>query len=224
MLNIGVTVKAPKSLTTPGDLGKQIRFATARALTAAAKNVQREIPALLQANLDRPTPFTLQGTFVKSAQPNTLTAVVGFKPIQSAYLRWQIEGGTRQPARKALRLPSLQPLNQFGNLPPRTIATLVQRARAGRRLTKDQSKRLGVSKKVDLFYGEPGDGRPAGIYQRVPVKGSGDNKLLPLIVFPEQPARYERRVPFYREAERIAKQTFGREFAAAYRQAIATAR
>jgi hypothetical protein len=45
-----------------------------------------------------------------------------------------------------------------------------------------------------------------------------------LIVFPEQAARYERRVPFYREAEATVRRTFSVELAKAYREAVATAR
>jgi hypothetical protein len=202
----------------------QIPFATAKALTATAKKVQAAIPAMLEQYLDKPTPFTQRGTFVKAARKDDLRAIVGFRPIQSRYLRYQIEGGVRQPAKRALRLPSEQPLNEYGNLPARTIATLVQRARAGRRLTNKQSKRLGVSRALDLFYGDPGDGRPAGIYKRVPLPGNGGNRLIPLIVFPEQAARYERRVPFYREAEAMVRRTFSAELAKAYREAIASAR
>ena len=202
----------------------QIPFATAKALTATAKKVQATLPALLEQYLDKPTPFTQRGTFVKAARKDDLRAIVGFRPIQSRYLRYQIEGGVRQPTKRALRLPSEQPLNEYGNLPARTIATLVQRARAGRRLTNKQSKRLGVSRALDLFYGDPGDGRPAGIYKRVPLPGNGGNRLIPLIVFPEQAARYERRVPFYREAEATVRRTFSVELAKAYREAVATAR
>ncbi|MFM1991327.1 MAG: hypothetical protein RJA99_4284 [Pseudomonadota bacterium] len=208
----------------------QIPFATARALTDAAEKVKAATPGILERDLDRPTPFTTdpRGVFVARASKSRLEAVVGFRPLQARYLKYQIEGGIRQPQRRALRLPSEQPLNQYGNLPARTIATLIAKANAkterGRRLTGKQSARLRVSQKVTIFYGDPGDGRPPGIYQRVPLPGSGDNRLVPLIVFPEQSARYEKRVRWYEDAERIARREIGPAFARRMREAMTTAR
>lgn len=204
----------------------QVPFAVSKALNDVGQAIQRETPAILQRTLDKPTPFTLsrQGMFLQRATKRKLEAIVGFKPAQSKYLRYQIEGGIRAPTKRALRLPSEQPLDAYGNLPPRTIATLIARAKAGRRLTKRQSSRLGTSSKVDLFYGDPGDGRPAGIYKRVPLPGSGSNRLIPLIVFPQQSARYERRVPWYDEAARIARREIGPAFARAMAEAMRTAR
>lgn len=204
----------------------QIPFATARALTDVAEKIREATPPILERDLDRPTRFTTdpRGMFVERAQKSKLQATVGFRPLQSAYLKYQIEGGVRAPKRRALRLPTAQPLDQFGNLPARTIATLVQRAQQGRRLTKRQAGRLRVSQKVTIFYGDPGDGRPPGLYQRVPVPGPGDNRLIPLIVFPEQSARYQKRLRWFEEADRIAKREIGPAFARRMREAMATAR
>lgn len=199
----------------------QLPYATSRALNDLARQVQQATPDVLQRDLDRPAPFTTAayGMGIDRATKSRPTAVVGFKPAQSEYLAWQEEGGERRPKRKALRLPSEQPLDAFGNLPPRTIATLVARARAGRRLTKAQSRRLRVSRAVDLFYGEPGDGRPAGVYKRVPLPGSGDNRLIPLVVFPQQGAKYKPRLRW----RAMARSVVERGSEAAFRRAIAEA-
>jgi hypothetical protein len=212
---------------------QQIPFAMSRALTDVAFKIRDATPAILERDLDRPTRFTTdtrRGMFVERADRKkaVLEAVVGFKPLQSAYLKYQIEGGIRQPKRRALRLPSEQPLDAYGNLPAKTIQTLIAKANAkterGRRLTGKQSARLRVSSKVTIFYGDPGDGRPPGIYQRVPLPGSGDNRLVPLIVFPQQAARYEKRVRWYEDTERIARREIAPAFSRRLREALATAR
>lgn len=204
----------------------QIPFATARALTDVADKIRAATPAILERDLDRPTRFTTdpRGMFVERAQKQRLQAVVGFRPLQSAYLKYQVEGGLRAPKRRALRLPTAQPLDAFGNLPARTIRTLIARAQQDKRLTRKQAARLRLSAKVSIFYGDPGDGRPPGLYQRVPLPGSGDNRLIPLIVFPEQSARYEKRVRWYEDAERIAKREIGPAFERRWREAMATRR
>jgi hypothetical protein len=208
----------------------QIPYATARALNDVAVAIQQATPAILRRDLDEPTPFTTdpRGMFVERATKTKLEVAVGFKPLQSAYLKYQIEGGIRAPKRRALRLPTEQPLNEYGNLPARTIATLVAKSRAktarGQRLSAKQAGRLRVSQKVTIFYGDPGDGRPPGLYQRVPLPGPGANRLIPLIVFPQQSARYERRVDWYGEARRIAKREIGPAFTRRMREAMATAR
>jgi hypothetical protein len=200
-----------------------VPFAVARALTDCALAVQDGTGEILRRSLESPTPFTTdrRGMFVQRADKRRLVATVGFKPRQSAYLKYQIDGGTRQPTRKALRLPSEQPLNEFGNLPSRTIQTLIARARQGKGVTKAQGRRLRLSSKTSIFYGDPGDGRPPGIYQRVPLPGNDANRLIPLIVFPQQVARYKAIVPWRAEAERIVRRSIGPAFERRLREALA---
>jgi len=224
-MNINVTADISTAIRRLQAIHRdQIPFSIAVALTKTAQAIQGQIPAMLEKDLDRPTAFTKSGTFVARASKTKLRAEVGFRPIQSRYLRWQVEGGSRSPTRKALRLPSEQPLNAYGNLPAGTIRTLVSRAVKGRKLTKRQGLKLRVSSKVEIFYGDPGDGRPPGLYKRVPLPGGGANRLVPLVVFPAQPARYRKRFDFYGRAEKIAKLSIVAEFDRAMRQAIATAR
>lgn len=65
--------------------------------------------------------------------------MVGVKDRQAQYLACQGEGGTRAPARQALRLPSVVDRNESGNLPAGLIRQLVARAGAGRRAPGRQS-------------------------------------------------------------------------------------
>lgn len=202
---------------------RQFPFAVASALTASVKAAQQAMPAELEHDLDDPTPFTKGGFYITPARKDTLVAAVGVKDRQAEYLRYQVEGGARAPKRKALRLPTAVELNQYGNVPAGLIRQLVARAKAGKRATKTQARRFGVSQQVDLFYGEPGDGRPAGIYKRVPIS-STVHRLVPLIVFPKRSARYEKRFDFHETARRVVLKTFEPALRSAWARALATAR
>lgn len=211
---------------------EQYPFSVAKALTGTAKATVVELPGELERSFDKPTDFTKRGFFVTPAHKDNLEAVVGVRDVQAKYLRWQVEGGARAPSRKALRLPTLVQLDASGNMPKGVIKQLIAQAKlstTGKRLTKSQAQRLtgaakrtGVSAALDLFYGDPADGRPAGIYQRV---GSGDaSKLVPLVVFPARAANYKRRWDFQTAAGRIALRHFGQQMEDAWRYALATAR
>jgi hypothetical protein len=204
-------------------LHPQFQFSSAKALTDTVRLVQGTMPAHLERTLDRPTQFSKAAFYIQPARKDSLTAAVGIKDRQAQYLAYQVEGGTRAPAKRALRLPSVVDLNEHGNLPAGLIRQLVARARAGRRATGRQSQRYGISSAADLFYGEPGDGRPAGLYTRV-RQGPDREQLMPIVVFPKQPARYEPRFDFYGEAQRIVEREFEGALDRAWQQALATAR
>lgn len=206
-----------------GQLAGQYRFAGALALTRTVGAVKEALPGEVASALDRPTSFTKAGFFTVPARKDTLTATVGIKDKQADYLFYQVEGGERAPTRQALRLPSVVQLDAAGNIPAGTIKRLIARALAGKRATKAQGRRFGVSTEVDLFYGEPGGGRPAGIYKRVPI-GDGATRLVPIIVFPKQSAHYGRKFDFYAVADRIVERSFPGELDQAVTQALATAR
>lgn len=200
-------------------LSPQFEFAAAKALTDTAAIVRNSMPAEAELTLDRPTPYTKQGFYSQGARKDRLYSVVGVKDRQASYLWWQVEGGTRPPTRKALKLPANIDLNEFGNIPPALIRTLIARAKMGKRATKGQAKRFGVSSKVDLFYGDPADSRPPGIYKRV---GSG---LIPLVLFPARSARYVKKpFDFYQHANKVTLREFGPALDRAWKFALATAR
>ncbi len=201
----------------------QFQFACAKALTDVVVSIRDAMPAQAEGVFDRPTQFTKQGFFMQRATKAKLEAVVGVKDRQAQYLNYQVEGGARAPARKALRLPGDVELNESGNLPAGLIRKLIQRAKAGKRATKGQASKFGVSSKVDLFYGEPGDGRPAGIYKRLPA-GVGKTRLVPVVAMPQQSAKYDRKFDFYAIAQRMAVAQFEPALDRAFEQAIATAK
>jgi len=208
------------------DAEKQVRYAASRALNETAKEVRKAIPGELSKRLDRPTPFTTRedAMFIRGATKDRLEAAVVFKDRQASYLRYQLEGGVRQPTRKALRLPSAIGLDQHGNLPRGIIKQLVAIARKEGKLQKRKARRIRVSNKLELFYGDPKDVGarkfPPGIYKIVTKGGAGQTQLVPLIVFPEQSARYEKRVDLDPLARAVVLKTFGPAFERELKQAL----
>lgn len=203
-------------------LSKQYEFAVASSLTAVVKQAQAAMPDAVEQDLDRPTRFTKQAFGISAARKDKLTASVFVKRLQAEYLAFQVYGGTRTPAKKALRLPAEVQLDAFGNMPKGLIKQLISRARINKRVTKTQSKRFGVSQGLDLFYGDPGNGRPPGIYKRI-ERGQRD-QLVPIIVFPKQPAKYKRRFNFHAAARRVVVANYERTLLQAWARAKATAR
>jgi hypothetical protein len=222
-MRVGVTSNIGMVLADSRQLQKQARFAVAKALSDTVRDAQAAMPQAAESSLQRPTQFTKRGFYYERATKERLIAAVGIKPIQAEYLRYQVDGGVRVPRNVALRLPAVVDLTPEGNLPAGTIRTLIQRARAGRRATAKQAKRFGVSSQLDLFYGEPGDGRPAGIYKRV-VISKDRHQLVPIVLFPRKSARYTKRFDFHGVAERVVRDRFTDHLEAAWRLALATAR
>jgi hypothetical protein len=229
MLNPNITTKLAEVRRRLSGLEKQVKFASSKALNDTASEVRKAIPAGLRRSLDRPVPFTVseRATFVRPARRDNLTAEVLFKDRQASYLRYQVEGGVRRPTRRALRLPSAIQLDQYGNIPRGIIQQLIAVARKESKLGKRKARRIKVSNKLDLFYGDPRDvgGRnfPVGIYKIVRLSAER-SQLVPLIVFPEATATYRKRVDLLSIARPVVASAFSPAFTRALRGALASAR
>ena len=205
-------------------LSKQVAYAASRALNATAQRVVDAMPVEIEKAIDRPVPFTKRGVAILGggARKDRLAVTVGFRRAQAKYMAYQVEGGTRTPGAAGLKLPSAINLNEFGNITKGVIARLVAVARKERKLSKVQSRRVYVSRNVDLFYGDPTDqGRrkfPRGIYKAV------QGRLIPLVVFPITPARYKPIFDYPAKATEIVRKSWDREFSAALAEAMRTAR
>jgi hypothetical protein len=219
-----------KTLANLRGMQKQVKFAAAVALTRTAGKVRDAMPAVMERELDRPTSFTKRGMFVKPARRDDLQAVVGFMDRQAGYLKYQIAGGTRTPTSRGIKLPGNITLNSFGNIPKGLIDKLKQSAQDGT-LGRGIAKKLGAGNRrkgaapIQLFYGKP-TGRgwekaPMGIWRRVP---GNPGKLVPVIVFEDTPARYRPRFQFARAAMDVVRREWDKQFAAAFDQAMRTAR
>jgi hypothetical protein len=215
-------------------MAKQARFAAAVALTKTAQEVRRAIPAELDRVFDRPTTFTRSGTYLKAATRQQLVAEVGFKPIQSKYLRLQADGGVYMPRETGIKLPGNIQLNAFGNIPRGTISKLKAAAQNGqlsaavaKRLNVQGNRRKGAAP-IQLFFGIPRgkgwEGAPLGIWRRVPGVSGGPGKLIPVIVFEDTPAKYQKRLDLEGMAKPIVSARFEGLLANAMRLAVGTAR
>lgn len=215
-------------------MGRQVRYATAVALTRTAQDVQRAIPSALEKSLDRPTEFTKRGTYIKAARRDMLESEVGFRPIQAKYMQRQIEGGVVHAGPSGIKLPGNIELNAFGNIPKGTIARLKAAAKNGS-LGAALAKRIGAQKDrrkgaapIQLFYGQPVGKHwadaPVGIWRRIPAPPGGKGKLVPVILFEKKPARYQPRFDFVALGRSTLKSNFFRHFEVEYQKAIATAR
>jgi len=175
---------------------KQVPYATARALTMTAKDVQRDVTTAIPQLLDKPTPFTRNAVGITYATKMTLRSRVFIKDIQAKYLGIQITGGTRLPPKRALVVPFNVPVNAYGNLPRGRLRQLLNRK--------------------DVFSGRV-RGVP-GIWQR---QRKGGVKLL---IAYEPQAHYQARFPFAQMARRIVERTLLPNLRRALVDAMRTAR
>jgi hypothetical protein len=95
-------------------IGKGIDRAVMLALNDTAEDLAKIEAQTAMQTLDRPTPFTLRGFWTKRATLGKLQSAVYIAPIQAAYLRYQVDGGT---VSKRKPVPSKGRENQYGNLP-----------------------------------------------------------------------------------------------------------
>lgn len=175
---------------------KQLPFATSLALNTVAKDAQRRAQRQMRLDLDRPTRFTIQGVAVKRSSKRNLESAVFIKEIQAEYLKYQVDGGTRRPKKRAVVVPVKVRLNKFGNIPRKKIKAL---------LTRD-----------DVFVVR--DSKAAGIYQRMK-----SGKLKMLVAF-ESKAEYEKRFPFGSVIVKEAQTRMPPALRQALRKALATAK
>ena len=210
---------------------KQVRFGASLALTRLAGRIKDAMPSVMDQEMDRPTPFSKRGWFVRRATPATLTAIVQLMDRQASYLRWQIAGGTRPAGQRGIKLPGNITLDTFGNIPRGIIAKLKAAAQNGtlgpaiaKRLGAHGNRRKGAAP-VQLFLGRPrGRGwekAPMGIWRRVP---GNPGKLVPVVVFEESPAHYKARFNPQRAAANLVARHWRQEFSAALADAMRTAR
>lgn len=200
----------------------QLPFATTLALTRTAKDAADALTAAMPHELDRPTPFTQKAWAFQRASKTDLTARVFAKDAQAKYLQYQVFGGNRAPTNVALKLPAQIKLNEFGNIPRAEIKRLIQLAQEGKRLTRVRGARLGISSKLDLFYGDPGNGMPPGIFKR--VQQGSVHHLVPIVLFPHIVAHYTPRIPMRATVERVVRARFGANWSDAWAQAMRSAR
>ena len=113
--------KALQGLTALDE--KNISFAVAKAMTLTGQYAQNKLKVALSAAIDRPTPYTMNSTFVTFASPSKLFMEVGIKNKTRSgripagrYLQALIKG--QQPTTKAVDLAASKIAGYRGVLTP----------------------------------------------------------------------------------------------------------
>lgn len=197
---------------------RQLPFAAARALTATAKAAQEAVEKALHEAFDRPTPFTQKAIATKSATKANLSAEVFAKPIQVKYLGLQERGGTRRPKKRALVNPAGVKLNQYGNIPAKTLA----------RLKKRKDVFIGTVNGVGGLWQRPARGkRRDGTYEtkgNTQGKANGSRTGLTLLMRFAGPMPVKPHPFFMPAIAEVAKRDFPRRLRDALAEALRTAR
>lgn len=232
-------------------MGKQVRFAAAVALTKTAKAVEVAEKREMRDVFDRPTPNTMNSTYVKPATPQTLAAEIGIKNFAGKgiaadkYLAAQIKGGSRRMKRfeKALQSVGALPdgyravpgaaakMDAFGNMQGGQIVQILSFFKAfpemGYKANMSDKRRMqlakGSKKSVGFAYfvGRPGDRLPLGIYQRFNL--SHGSAIKPVIIFVPH-ATYQAVFDFKFVAAGVVDREWARQFDSALTEAMRTAR
>jgi hypothetical protein len=219
---------------------KKLPYATATALTRTAKRVQAAFIDAMKKDFDRPTPYTLGGTFVKPATASVLTATVGWKDWAakavpaSVFMLPQVAGGRRNlkstermlaaknylPAGMVTVPGAAAKLDSYGNMSRGQLVQLVSALQAfpeagynaNRVADRARLRSAKAKRQAQFFVGSPAGGRlPLGVYQRM-----SDHTIRPILIFVKQP-NYKILIPFAALAERVYTADFQEEFNRAMR-------
>jgi hypothetical protein len=229
----------------------QVPFATALALTRTAQFAQKALADEMNRVFDRPTPHTLNSTYVQPATKAVPIANVKIKDAGAGSIgpvRWllpEIQGGGRSPKgfelllQRAGILPAgwwVIPaqganLDAYGNVSGGTITKILAQLQALRDELDNEkrdvrAKRDRTRKQGRYFAVIPN--RPAynrlkpGIYERMGTTKAA--RLLPIFTFTNKAPHYSVRYNFYSLGQDAARERFPIEFEAAIRVTAATAR
>lgn len=186
---------------------KHVKFATAQALTALAKEVQADEIQNIASTFKKPKPFTQKSVGVQGARKDTLTAVVFVRPIAAKYLAPYEGGGNHvmPGTSKAILNPKSIRLDQYGQLPRKVLDRLKARR--------------------DVFIGpvKSKSGTVNGVWQRIPAKRKQPAHLKLLIRFGDSLA-VNKRLNYRSRAKALVDRRFNAVFGEAMSKALASAR
>lgn len=226
---------------------KQVRYATAVALTRTAWGVTVAESAEAGKVFDRPAPQTLKAFAVEKATKENLTAVVSMKGRDQGlpadeYLMPEVLGGARPMKRSEIMLQAAgilptgmqtapgrgAKLDAYGNMARGQLAQILSYFQTYG-ITTLNSPRMNMTaaksarlKKIGAYFVVSPAGRKTalapGIWQR-----AGAGSIKPIIMF-IKPPNYRQRFNFEKVAEQHVQDTFSGQFEQAYADAVRTAR
>ena len=177
------------------NLGNQLGPAVAQGLTRTMRAVEQHELNAMEAQIDRPTPFTLNSLWLQEARPTHLDTTLGIKHIAAKYLTRPIQGGdvdnTLVPVLGNLKL------NRYGNIIGK---------RGGVKLIKKKGPRR--------FYKEIGG--TFGVWERQKDK----QRSLKLLVFKDPDAPRAPRWKYFDTAQRVIEGRVLRDLSAAIQAAL----
>ncbi len=194
-------IRAHVTRTWHGDrVRREIRKATAAALTETARKAEQHVKLQLPKVFDRPTPFTQRAPAHARAREteNPIEARVYIRPIQREYLRLQVTGGTRRAGGSGLLVPRGARLNRYGNLPRGYLKRMLSRP--------------------DTFVGTVAGVR--GLWQRA---GRGRRRLKLLVAF-ERQATYRPHFDLRGLVTESVQRTYRQDFRAAFARILSRRR
>lgn len=226
---------------------KQFPYATALALTRTAQAGQAAVVRSMQNRFDRPTPWTLRGTYIKPASYRDATPeaevflktdAYGGTPAVK-YLYPEVRGGKRNIKRyeRALQVAGILPrgmftvpgtkvkLDRYGNMSAGLINAMLSQLRvnpdAYQNATTSKRSRRTRKLRGGFFVVRKGDRlKPEGVWYRNPTQ---KRTVYPFLVFVSR-AGYRPTLPFDDVVRTEFNQSFAVNFGDALAKAIATAR
>lgn len=214
----------------------QLPYATALAMTRAAKAAQAAMPSAMEKALDNPTPYTKRSAYIRPATKKKLKAEIGIKDFAPKgtpavkYLQPLITGGKRNMKRseRALTMRGklrsgqyLVPgkdarLNKYGNIPGPQVVRALSNVRGHSDRYQDtspasaaRSKRRGAKQ----YFWMPGK----GIFYRQ------GKQVKSFMVIASEP-KYQKRFDFYGVAQTKFGEAYPGELNLAIKQAMQTAK
>lgn len=248
-MRLSITTNFPDYARRIDELGRQATFAAAVALTRTAKDAQAAIRDEMVQVFDRPTRYTLNSLYVKSATKSSLESRVWLKndtfkgTPADRYLKPQSDGGGRsqKSMEKALQAGGLMPVGHFavpaagaqldvnGNVKRSQIVQILSQLKVQRgggydaRATNSAASRRSVARQGVTYFALPRAtrGLKPGIYLK--RKFGHGAAIRPVFIFVPD-AQYQKRLKFFEVGEAVGLQQFPEHFNAALQQALATAR
>ncbi|KRB73456.1 hypothetical protein [Noviherbaspirillum sp. Root189] len=250
-MKVSINSDLPQLQARIEDMGKQVKFAAAVALTRTAQKIKDAQLREMRDVFESPTPWTMSSLFVNPATKDKLIAVVWLKDFAAKatpaakYLMPQIDGGPRSLKRfeKALQSVGALPagyhvvpgeaakLDAFGNMDRGQIVQILSYFKAfpeaGYKANMTDKRKAQLARGTrskqgfEYFVGRPGDRLPLGVWQR--IRFARGTAIKPVMIFVRS-AQYKAIYDFQFVAKMVYTQEFKQEFDRAYAEAMRAAR
>ncbi len=219
------------------DLGRDLPFAVARALTWTAQDIKANSVKWIDRVFDKPTNWTRNAAFVRPATKRRLVSEVFFKDQASKgtpagkYLLTHIRGGRRPHTRWEKRLIAMgimrrnefaiptefARLDPYDNVPRGLYAKIIAQLHIGDSGIGNEtnsSRRRKIARRADLYFVSYGQSfsRKRGVQDTNLPRGiwkrDSDGDIAPLFIFTEAAPTYRRVFPWKEWATKTATARF----------------